>query len=174
MISLVDLLACLVIWLILYYFIFEMRIVQDKLQSECPREYMLRRRITLRSRLIIMVTVALVMLVVFGLGLDFLIILKTTPNPDENLIKPDFVTSIIDFCARIIKILIDIYMITTFIDLQTFFIREKADQLAERDSQFSCFNKFIIVWSIAVVSLNFLHSLGNVVYNPLFKYYTVF
>ena len=36
---LIDLLASIMIWIVLYYFIFEMRIVKDKLDSATLREY---------------------------------------------------------------------------------------------------------------------------------------
>jgi hypothetical protein len=39
----IDLAASILIWLVLYYFVFEMRIVKDKLESQTPREYFVKR-----------------------------------------------------------------------------------------------------------------------------------
>ena len=157
------------IWLVLYYFIFEMRIVQDKLQSETPMEYRFKRHITLRSRLTVLSSVAVLMLFVFISSMIYNIGLDT--DPDQH--APSLWSCITDYICRVLKVLIDIYMVTSFIDLQTFFIKEKAEQLAEKEMEFTCFNKFIIIWAITLVFLNFLHSLVNLAYNPLFKYHTV-
>ncbi len=165
----VDLVASIIIWLVLYYFIFEMRIVQDKLQSETPMEYRFKRHVTLRSRVAVLSTVAVLMLIVFIFSMIFNITLENDPD----LGPPTLWSCIIDYICRILKVLIDIYMVTSFIDLQTFFIKEKAEQLAEKEKEFTCFNKFIIIWTITLVILNFLHSLINLAYNPLFKYHTV-
>ena len=165
----VDLAASIIIWLVLYYFIFEMRIVQDKLQSETPMEYRFKRHVTLRSRMVVLSTVALLMLTIFISSMAFNIALDTNPNLDG----PSLWSCILDYICRVLKVLIDIYMVISFIDLQTFFIREKAEQLAEKEMEFTCFNKFIISWAITLVVLNFLHSLLNLAYNPLFKYHTV-
>lgn len=80
--------------------------------------------------------------------------------------------SLIDFIFRTLKILIDAYILITFIDLQTFFIKVKREQLKQRDLTLTTFNKLIIGWSIVLVSLNFLHSLINLVYNSYFKYHS--
>lgn len=164
-----DFAASILIWLVLYYFIFEMRIVQDKLQSETPMEYRFKRHVTLRSRLAVLSTAAVLMSIIFILSMIFNIGLDTDPELDAQSLW----SCIVDYICRVLKVLIDIYMVTTFIDLQTFFIREKAEQLAEKDLEFTCFNKFIIIWTITLVILNFLHSLTNLAYNPLFKYHTV-
>jgi hypothetical protein len=164
-----DFAASIMIWLVLYYFIFEMRIVQDKLQSETPMEYRFKRHVTLRSRLAVLSTAAVLMSIIFILSMIFNIGLDTDPDLDA----PSLWSCILDYICRVLKVLIDIYMVTTFIDLQTFFIKEKAEQLAEKDKEFTCFNKFIIIWTITLVVLNFLHSLTNLAYNPLFKYHTV-
>ena len=78
----------------------------------------------------------------------------------------------VDFVVRVVKILIDAYMLVTFIDLQSFFIKEKGEQLQLRDKHLSTFNKVIIGWTISLVALNFVHSLGGLIYNSYFKYHS--
>ena len=78
-----------------------------------------------------------------------------------------------DFVCRVLKILIDAYILITFIDLQSYFIKEKVGQLNFRDKELSTFNKFIIGWTITMVTLNFLHSLGGLIYNSYFKYHSI-
>lgn len=78
----------------------------------------------------------------------------------------------VDFVCRVIKILIDAYMLITFVDLQSYFIKEKAEQLQLRDKDLSTFNKIIIGWTISLVSLNFLHSLAGLIYNSYFEYHS--
>ncbi len=63
-------------------------------------------------------------------------------------------------------------MLITFLDLQSFFIKEKVEQLTLRDQMLTTFNKFIIKWTIALVALNFLHSLANIIYNSYFNYHS--
>jgi hypothetical protein len=64
-------------------------------------------------------------------------------------------------------------MLVTFIDIKGFFIRQKAEQLREKDMNLSTFNKYVIAWTMVLLVLNFSHSLGNIAYNPLFKYYSI-
>lgn len=78
----------------------------------------------------------------------------------------------IDFALRVTKILIDAYMLITFIDLQSFFIKEKVEQLILRDQKLTTFNKIIISWTTVLVTLNFLHSLTNLIYNSYFMYHS--
>jgi hypothetical protein len=63
-------------------------------------------------------------------------------------------------------------MLITFVDLQSYFIKEKAEQLQLRDKDLSTFNKIIIGWTISLVSLNFLHSLAGLIYNSYFEYHS--
>lgn len=83
-----------------------------------------------------------------------------------------FWACLIDFSCRTLKIFFDVYLLTTFLDLQLYFISVKSQQLSAQDLHFTCFNRFIITWSMILVFLNFLHSAANLVYNSLFKYHT--
>ncbi len=63
--SLIDLVACILIWTVLYYFIFEMRVVWDKVASNNPNEYYKRELITKKRRLIVLITANLFMWSIF-------------------------------------------------------------------------------------------------------------
>lgn len=65
----VDLVASIFIWSVLYFFIFEMRIVRDKLSCNSYRGYMARRKTTVRTRLVLLVTLSLVFLTIFAVTL---------------------------------------------------------------------------------------------------------
>jgi di/tricarboxylate transporter len=131
MINLIDLAGCIVIWLVLYFFIFEMRIVKDKLQSDSPEEYKKKRQITLRSRLAVMIIVLVLMLIVFVLGAIYNISIDKIPDEDQP--PPALWSCLLDFICRVLKIIVDIYLVISFIEMQTFFIKEKAEQLEERE-----------------------------------------
>ena len=81
-INLIDLASCIVIWLVLYFFIFEMRIVQDKLQSDTPTEFKIKRTVTLRSRLAVMLTAAILMSIIYVIGAIYNISINNIP--DDN------------------------------------------------------------------------------------------
>jgi len=80
---------------------------------------------------------------------------------------------IVDFVFRVCKILIDSYVLVTFLDLQSFFITQKSVQLEIRDQKLTSFNKFIVIWTIILVASNFIHSLTNIIYNSYFKYHSI-
>ena len=79
----------------------------------------------------------------------------------------------VDFVLRISKILIDIYILVTFFELFIYFLTQKTVQLDIREQKLTAFNKFVIIWTIILVALNFIHSLTNVIYNSYFKYHSV-
>ena len=81
-------------------------------------EYRFKRYVTLRSRVAVLSTVALLMLTIFISSMAFNIALDSDPNLNE----PSLWSCILDYICRVLKVLIDIYMVTSFIDLQTFFI----------------------------------------------------
>ena len=65
----VDLVASIFIWSVLYFFIFEMRIVRDKLSSNTCRAYLRTRKTTVRTRLILIVALTLIFLAIFAVTL---------------------------------------------------------------------------------------------------------
>jgi hypothetical protein len=81
-INLIDLAGYIVIWLVLYFFIFEMRIVQDKLQSDTAAEYKDKRLITIKSRQAVMIIVGLLMTTIFVLSAIYNISINNTPDED--------------------------------------------------------------------------------------------
>ena len=82
-------------------------------------------------------------------------------------------SSILDFCLRVLKILLDIYVLFVFLELHTYFVMRKKTYLEVYSlGRFSCFNKLIIVWTIILSLANFFHSLANIMYNALIANYT--
>jgi hypothetical protein len=123
-VAMIDMLASIVIWLVLYFFIFEMKIVKDKLLSQNPEEYRLRNQSSVTSRNITIFSVLFISVTIWILHLLFILSRAST--------MPLW-SCIVDFVFRVCKILIDSYVLVTFLDLQSFFIAQKSVQLEIRD-----------------------------------------
>lgn len=72
-IAMVDMIASIVIWLVLYFFIFEMNIVKDKLLSQTPEEYRFRNSQSLKARLIVMISMSALSLIILAVHLMFML-----------------------------------------------------------------------------------------------------
>ena len=79
----------------------------------------------------------------------------------------------VDFSFRVLKLILDTFLIMIFIDLLRYFVRRKSQQLDESGKKLTGFNKFIIVWTLILVSANYLHSAANLIYNSLILNYSV-
>lgn len=65
----VDLVASIFIWSVLYFFIFEMRIVRDKLSCNSFQGYLRRRKTTVKTRLFFLIALTLIFLAIFAVTL---------------------------------------------------------------------------------------------------------
>lgn len=79
----------------------------------------------------------------------------------------------IDFVCRILKLILDTYIFVMFVYMFQFFVGRKKAQLIEADKELSRFNRFVIVWTLSLVALNYLHSAANLIYNPLIANFSV-
>lgn len=125
--SMVDMLASIVIWLVLYFFIFEMRIVKDKLDSEGPEEFKMRSKITNKARNITMISTLVISIIIWVLHLLFIIEDK---NKEPHM---QLWSCLVDLSLRVLKILIDTYLLVTFLELLGFFVSQKREQLEARE-----------------------------------------
>lgn len=82
---------------------------------------------------------------------------------------PDY----IDFVCRMLKLILDTYIIVMFVFMFQYFIGRKKAQLSEQEKELSHFNKFVIFWTFSLVVLNYLHSASNIIYNPLLANFSV-
>ena len=57
-------------------------------------------------------------------------------------------------CIRIIRLIVDFIMIMKFIHLYHYFLRQKLDSLYLKMKKITRFNKFVICWSILVITVN--------------------
>ena len=112
----VDLVASMLIWLVLYYFLFEMRIVRDKLASQTHHQYIKRHRATKSARIFVFLSVSSIFLVVIVINL-----VQAISETEESLIS-----SVVDFVCRILKIAVDTYLFVMFIELLSYFIKRKS------------------------------------------------
>jgi hypothetical protein len=64
-IYMVDLAASIIVWAVLYYFVFEMKIVRDKIGSMTHTQYGKALRETLRIRSGVLITLSILMSTVF-------------------------------------------------------------------------------------------------------------
>lgn len=118
----VDLAASIIVWAVLYYFIFEMKIVRDKIGSGTHIQFGEALKETLRIRLIVLLALFFIMGTVFITELIFVIKLEFS-----------FDLALVDFIARVLKILLDSYLLVLFFDLMSYFIKKKRQQLSQDD-----------------------------------------
>lgn len=88
----------------------------------------------------------------------YIILAPTLKIRDDDLLTR-FIFA--DYITAILKILLDTYLMGTFIDLFLFFLARKKKNV----TYLTRFNKFIVVWVLTLALLNYLHSLGTIFFN---------
>lgn len=70
-----------------------------------------------------------------------------------------------DYVLRVLKVILDIWVCATFVEVYRYMLDRKKEQLLEYEQEWTSFNKFIISWTLVLVGLNLAHSLGTIFYN---------
>ena len=139
-----------------------MKITEAILRSKDLKELQIRQRGILKRRIIVL-SLLIPMLVVF-LVLSYIWIRNKSECPGKL-----FPVQLADYIFRILKILLDIYMLMTFIQLFCYFYQRKLAHLATHASRLTLFNRFMVGWIPLLASLNMIHSLGYLMKNYLFE-----
>ena len=74
-----------------------------------------------------------------------------------------------DYIFRVLKILLDTYILMTFMQLYCYFYQRKVAHLATRATRLTNLNRFMVAWIPLLATLNMIHSLGYLVKNYLFE-----
>lgn len=88
----------------------------------------------------------------------YIILEPTFKRRDDDLLAK-FI--FVDYITAILKILLDTYLMGTFVELFLFFLARKR----KNETYLTRFNKFIVVWVLTLALLNYLHSLGTIFFN---------
>lgn len=75
--------------------------------------------------------------------------------------------------CRVLKLILDTYLLIMFVYMFRYFIWRKKQQLSDQEKELSRFNRFVIAWTLALVLLNYLHSATNLIYNPLIANFSI-
>ena len=129
-----------IIWVILYYFIFEMKSVHNKLVSPTFQEHLKREKSTKRTRGI-----------TIGIFIVFYMLPAVTTYyivKEENAFYKEKFNVIIGIIigSRILKCLIDVFICLEFLSLLGNFLRLKKKALKSKRHYMSSFNTFIARW----------------------------
>ena len=91
-------------------------------------------------------------------------------NNEDKAKCPDklFAVQLADYIFRILKILLDNYMLMTFLQLFCYFYQRKLSHLATHGTSLTPFNRFMVGWIPFLATLIMAHSLGYLVKNYLF------
>ena len=138
-----------------------MKITEAILRSKDVKELQLRKK-GIRKRRILVLAILIPILVAF-------LVLSIMWKNDKTLC-PDklFAVQLADYIFRILKILLDNYMLMTFLQLFCFFYQRKLSHLATHGTSLTPFNRFMVGWIPFLATLIMAHSLGYLVKNYLF------
>ena len=151
---LMSLLASIVIWQVLYFFVFEMKTVKVKLQSQTLDQMNQEVASVRRERFVLLTISTVLMVCIFYINAQWSIGDYYTDAPNHYALQ------LCDYIFRVLKvILIDVYIIVTFFDTFWYFLSWKKLRLLRAFQSFTRFNRFMIVWIWIIAVLNFLHSL---------------
>ncbi len=139
-----------------------MKITEAILRSKDLKELQ-RRQKGIRKRRIIVLAILIPILVAL-LVLSYIWNMNKSACPDKL-----FPVQLADYIFRILKILLDTYMLMTFMQLYCYFYQRKLAHLATHSSRLTPFNRFMVGWIPVLASLNMIHSLGYLVKNFLFE-----
>jgi heme/copper-type cytochrome/quinol oxidase subunit 2 len=81
-------------------------------------------------------------------------------HPEEHMIA-----QYCDYILRIFKIILDVWVCATFVEVYRYMLDRKKEQLNESGQEWSSTNRFVIVWTLVLVGLNLAHSVGTIFYN---------
>jgi len=138
-----------------------MKITEAILRSKDLKELQMRKR-GIRKRRIIVLAMLIPILVAF-LVFSIMWNIDETKCPDKL-----FAVQLADYIFRILKILLDNYMLMTFLQLFCYFYQRKLSHLATHGTRLTPFNRFMVGWIPFLASLIMAHSLGYLVKNYLF------
>ncbi|TNV79576.1 hypothetical protein FGO68_gene13526 [Halteria grandinella] len=155
--SFMNILATILSWIVLYYFVFEIQDVRDRLQwsSKTVSEFKESQR---KRRLIRFIAI--------------LCVLMFTGTIAVLQVKNEIIGSqyshadaIIDFIVRIPKFIMDLIVGYTFLSLLDFFKKMKMRTLQRQKKKFTRFNRLVFIWIMVIFYLKVIHALCNLVFN---------
>ena len=139
-----------------------MKITEAILKSKDLKELQTRQRGIWKRRLIVLVLLIPMLVAFFVLSIMW----KTS---DADCPEKLFPVQLADYIFRILKILLDTYMLMTFMQLYCYFYQRKNAHLATHATRLTLFNRFMVAWIPLLATLNMIHSLGYLVKNYLFE-----
>ena len=139
-----------------------MKITEAILRSKDLKELQRRQRGIWKRRLIVLVILIPILAAFLILSLIWRASKATCP---EKL----FPVQLADYIFRVLKILLDTYMLMTFMQLYCYFYQRKLSHLATHVIRLTLFNRFMVAWIPLLATLNMIHSLGYLVKNYLFE-----
>ena len=138
-------------WMLLTFFTFEMLIVRLKLEWLQEPEKTIGKLVWARR----LRYLAILIIVLFESTVSTRYIIGTL-YPDVLEQNFDLLTNLLSVMT-VIRTLLDVCLYSLLIALFVFFIRKKKQALEEKHWTFTCFNRFIIVWTSSLILQNALY-----------------
>ncbi|TNV73073.1 hypothetical protein FGO68_gene14182 [Halteria grandinella] len=166
-ISFLSNLSSTIIWLVLYYFVYELKLIQVKLRATSLYQ-MLHDVKSIQQVKYLALCIALAILSSFLILNTVWAVQDFDKHPEEHM-----TAQYADYLLRVFKIILDVWVCATFVEVYRYMLERKREQLREEFEEWTQFNKFIIVWTLVLVALNLMHSVGTIFYNQLFIHSSV-
>lgn len=168
-IDLIDEIAVILTWTMLYFFIFEMKDLKDKLESHSPKIYARKQQFTKRIRAVA-ITWTLITTGV-SLAMNFYVLVKKIDvlgeHPSAESL-PQFAYALDTFLC-LMEMMMDSIMAYTFIQLFKYFLNLKFNKMHSEGKTLGGFNKFIILWVVSLLFLNLFNSYSRVFMSYYFQ-----
>jgi hypothetical protein len=139
-----------------------MKITEAILRSKDLKELQTRQRGIWKRRFIVLA-------LLIPMLLAFLVLSLIWKKSDADCPEKLFPVQLADYIFRVLKILLDTYMLMTFMQLYCYFYQRKLSHLATHATHLTLFNRFMVAWIPFLATLNMIHSLGYLVKNYLFE-----
>ena len=151
-------------WTVLYYVIFEIQMLRERIESDSHTIYLSRQKGTLNERRFVISFLIIMFSIVFAFYLYFV----TKSNYFYESTCPLNLTMLgFDFACQGLEMLSDLYMGHKFISHFLFFLKIKLLKLEEVGLSLSSFNIFMIFWLFFLVLLNMICSITRPLFAPL-------
>ena len=158
-----NMVANLIIDIVIYHYAFQMKLIQDKLESQSYQEFKKREKMTNSFRILIFSLYCLTFTGIFIVNAEKYI---SSDQADRLFTDKEWLILIISRCVKFLAI--DLPIGIFLLRLLLFFVKKKKEALIHSQKSFSCYNYCVIAWIIFLILIqmtNYLLSLifGNMI-----------
>ena len=147
----------MIIWMILYYFVFEMSFIRAKVESDSLDKYLLKIQMIKRQRILIY---AVFLCIYVPINITFFL------HGDNFFHENNTIFVILLLTRALTKSSFDVFMFSTFLTNFRFFVSKKRLALEQRFIDLTSKQKAVITWCYIMFAFKLLHSVSsNVLYS---------